>query len=297
MPTNTIGTAPGRIVAKRTLETLLEMYPFLPLIASDFSSESALYNQEIDVKMPSAFSTASDYTRANGYASSDTTLTDHPLTINKHKHITYDFDDLERTSHSIPLVEAFAGNAAHALGKALVDDLFAAVTVANYSNGTYYSPVSFGRSDIVNINKTLAGRKIPALGRIAVLNSDYFENISNDATLIANAGSQSDTVRSGYIGNVHGVRVEEYAQLPDNSEDLAGFVCIPEAIMLATRVPALPQDTQGFENVTDERTGLTLQMRTWYDKKTGLDNLTLTFMYGLAVGNADCLERIISVSP
>ena len=119
-----------------------------------------------------------------------------------------------------------------------MDDLFAMVTVTNYDNETEIAGNAMDRSKVVAVNKTLAGRKIPGLGRIAVVDSDYFEGLSNDTTLIANADSQSDTVRSGSIGNVHGVRVEEYAQLPNNSESLAGFICIPEAIMVATRVPA-----------------------------------------------------------
>jgi hypothetical protein len=67
------------------------------------------------------------------------------------------------------------------------------------------------------------------------------ETLGNDSVLVSNAGSPSDTVRSGLIGNVHGFQTFEYAQLPTNAQNLAGFAAIPEALVLATRVPPPPE--------------------------------------------------------
>ena len=110
---NTLGTLNGAIIAKRALATLLEEFPFLSKITTDFSDEGALYNQQINVKLPTAV-TAGDYNTTTGYVSQDVTQVDVPVTINKHKHVSFGFTDQERSSTNSNLIERFASNAAQA---------------------------------------------------------------------------------------------------------------------------------------------------------------------------------------
>ena len=112
---NTLGTANGAIIARRALTTLLEQFPFLQQITTDFSNEPVLFNQTVYTKLPSAVS-AIDYNTTTGYVSADVTQVDVPVTLNKHKHVTYGMNDAERSSTPTNLIERFAGNAAQALG-------------------------------------------------------------------------------------------------------------------------------------------------------------------------------------
>ena len=153
------------------------------------------------------------------------------------------------------------------------------------------------RAKMVAINKAITGRKVPRSGRFAVLNSDYFETLVNDTTLIANPGSPAATVRTGELGNVDGVGVYEYAFMPANGENLKGFVSTAEALLLATRLPT-PPDTNKiggtFEVITHPETKLSIQLRQWYDFKFGKEYRTYTLQYGVGTGDPARIERITS---
>jgi len=294
---NTLATLNGTLIARRILTTLLEEFPLLRLITADFSPETALYNQAIKVQLPSAFASATDYHVDNGYVARDAEQTEVTLTINKHKHVTYGFNDQERSSTDVLLVERWARNGAHALGKAMMDDLMALVTVSNFPNETILSSTP-NRGDIIAAGTALNGRNVPGIGRFAVLNSTAYGALCQDTTLVANAGSPAETVRSGQLTDVHGFRTLEYAQLTAGSEFRAGFAGVPEALLIATRVPVLPEDKArgggSVEIVTEPNTNLSIQVRSWYDYALGKEFRTFTIMYGVAVGQAACLERLVT---
>lgn len=294
---NSLGTlAPAELIGRRIIDTLLAEYPFLSQIGADFSDEKAEFGRAIVVQTPGTF-TAGDYTRANGYALMDASQSEVSLTIDKHKYVTFGFDDQERSSTAVPLVERFAQAGAAALGTALVTDLMALILNAAFANKTTCAATSFDRSVIIEMGTALNTRKVPSVGRVAVLNSEYFGALIEDAALVANPGSPSDAVRSGVLGNVHGFRTFEFPQLPANAENLTGFALQPGALLMATRVPAPPADgtfNGEISTVSDEKSGLSLQVRTWYDPLKGLEYRTFTLMYGVAVGDANRLQRLVS---
>ncbi len=297
---NDLGTSPGALIARRAIDNLLEEFPWITKITADFSEEEALFNQPISVKIPNALA-AGDYSAVNGYVAQDVSQDDIPLTINKHKHVTYAFNDQERSSFNTLLVEQYARNAAHALGKAITDDLLALITAANFPNST-----TMGTNGINDINgakmgalrKKLNARKIPKAGRFTILNSDYYETLSNDETLITNAGSPSETVRNGELGFVRGFETHEYAQLPDNEENLAGIAGTAESLAIAVRVPTMPDPKKlnggQVQIVVEPNTKFSIQLRTWYDWQAGKEIYTLTIIYGVAKGDTTRLERLVT---
>jgi hypothetical protein len=194
-------------------------------------------------------------------------------------------------------IERFAEAGAHAIGTAMVTDLFALVTSANYTNGTTVAVGSFARSSVTALGKTLTGRKVSPIGRKLIVNSDYFERLQNDTVLVANPGSPADTVRSGAVGDVNGFATYEFAQLPTTG-NLAGIGFTPNAFLLASRLPAMPEKTDSgvqFSTVTHEDTGLSLLVRTWYDPLLGREYRSYSLVYGVAVGDAAQLQRVTSV--
>jgi hypothetical protein len=298
MSTNTLGTSNGSLIALRALQTLLEEFPWIRKISTDFSNEESLFNQDIKVVLPTALSSQT-YSRATGYASQVLNCTEVTLTIDKHPHVTYDLDETERSSTDVNLIERWAQNAAHAIGFAMVSDLCAAITASAFTNASPIVPGLFSRNHILALNKKLNLRKLPGMGRFMILNSDYYATLCEDSSLVANPGSPSDTVKSGKINRVHGFTIDEYAQLADNSEDLGGFCGVPEGLLLATRLPQIPETEipGSIEIITEPNSGLSIQMRSFYDMRAGLEVRTYTLMYGVAVGNAACLERITIAAP
>jgi hypothetical protein len=295
---NTVGTANGSIIAQRALETLLETFPMLRQISTDFSAEAERFNQTVisTVVVPGS---AKDYHDTNGYVEDDRTNVDVPITINKFKHHTYGVTDKERTANSRDLIELYARTSAHALGKQMVDDLFAIVLAANFAEVYDVTPENFDRDDVVNIRRDLNVLKVPDVDRFMVLNSEYHPGLAKDLTVVANAGSGADTVKTGRLPMVDGFSVSEYSALPHNGENLAGIAGNKEALVIATRVPELPktQVPGRISIVTEPNTGLSIQLREWYDMTKGKEFRTMTLMYGVAVGltnTAEC-KRLIRI--
>jgi hypothetical protein len=153
------------------------------------------------------------------------------------------------------------------------------------------------RKTVIAAGKKLTTRKVPSIGRVALLNSDYYAKLCEDTSLIANAGSPADTVRSGELGNVHGFKTFEFAQLPTNDENLVGIFLQPGALLMATRLPTPPEKASfpgTLTTVTDDKSGLSVQVRTWYDPLLGKEFRTFTLMFGVAKGDANRLERLLS---
>ena len=63
------------------------------------------------------------------------------------------------------------------------------------------------------------------------------------------------------------------------------------------RSAATPRNWAGStQNVTDPRTGLTVQYRDWYDAANGEQVTEVCLLYGAGVGVAGNLHRILSAS-
>ena len=103
-------------------------------------------------------------------------------------------------------------------------------------------------------------------------------------------------VVTGVLPNINGFTVVEYSALPDNGQKLVGFAGIREALIMAARVPDVPDytgDTQ-INVVTDARTGLSIQVRDRYDGRLGRQEVSYTLMYGFTAANKPMLERIVA---
>lgn len=296
---NTLGTINGTLIAQRALRTLLVRFPILALITTDFSPEGVKFNQTVVSHVVSA-TTAGDYDVNNGYVSTARTQVDVPVTINKHKHHTYEVNDQERTSTDINLIDRFAETAAHALGKVLVDDLMALVTVANFANATTAATASaMVRGKVIDVGQVLNERFVPELDRFMMLNSAYYAALCKDAEIShADSNPASNTIGSGRLPNVHGFAISEYASLPGNdgpTNTLKGFAGNKECLILTTRLPKEPdvKPVPGLiTTVTEPNTKLSIQLRQWYDMQKGKEFRTMTLMYGVAKGVTENLQRI-----
>jgi hypothetical protein len=298
---NSLGNTPGTLIAQRALETLLEEFSVIKQVVSDFSTETALLNQQISVKLPSAFGAAPDWSAATGYVAQNANAVDRPLTISRHVHATYGFSDSERSSTSIQLIETFAAAAAQSIGLAVVTDLFKLVNAANFPNSSVATAANFNRAALIAAGKALSTRKVPQGNRFAVIHNDLTPALLADTTVVANPASPSDAVKSGRLGQIHGFEVHEYAQFAagtgsGGSVNCRGIAASPSALLLATRLPAGPEasDFPGrLEVVTEPKTGLSLQVRTWYNANAGMEYRSYGLMFGVAVGIPDALQRLV----
>lgn len=296
MPNNN-ATVNAPLIAQQALTTLLAKFPCLCCIATDFSDQSVKFNQDIITHIVTP-TVAQDFNQTTGYVPSDQAQVDVNVKIDRHAYAGYAITDVERSSSVIDLNERYADKVAYALGRKISDDLFGLITTANFINATTVAAADFGRNSIVDIATKMNKRFVPDMGRFIFINSDYYNSLQKDEALYKAyiAPQVGDVVVTGVLPNVNGFTVAEYSALPDNGQKLMGFAGIREALIMAARVPDVPDytgDTQ-ISVVSDARTGLSIQVRDRYDGRLGRQEVSYTLMYGFTAANKPMLERIIA---
>ena len=300
---NQNATVNAPLIAQQALTTLLAKFPVLTQIATDFSDQSVKFNQDIVTHIVTP-TVAQDFDPATGYVPSDQAQVDVRVAINKHAYAGYAITDVERSTSVIDLNQRYADKVAYALGRKVSDDLFALIVAANFTNATTAALTgnnSFSRDTIVDIATKMNKRFIPDMGRFMFVNSDYYNALQKDEALYKAyiAPQVGDVVVTGVLPNVNGFTVAEYSALPDNGEQLMGFAGIREALIMAARIPDVPEYTGDTEInvVTDPRTGLSVQVRDRYDGRLGRQEVSYTLMYGFTAANKPMLERIVAPTP
>ena len=280
-------------IAQQTLETLSAEMPIVSAFTTDFSSDVADVGESVSTRVATAVS-AGDAT--SGYSATDVTSTAKTITLNKHKHFTAAFTDLEIAKGGMDMLErTFVRPAVHSVVNAMMDDLLALAVAATYSAEVTVVAGSFGADDVADLAGDLTTLNVPKADRALVIKPAYYANLAQDNAIQASyAYGGPGSIQDNAVPRVHGFNVYEYSDIPANSENLEGFACGPEALIIAGRQPALPENWAGaVESVQDPDTGVTLQLRNWYEGKDGAQYITATLIYGVAAGTVS-MKRIVS---
>jgi hypothetical protein len=290
---NVIGGINLAQIAEEALITLSAEMPIVSAFTTDFSSDVADVGESVSTRVATAVS-AGDAT--SGYSATDVTSTAKTITLNKHKHFTAAFTDLEIAKGGMDMLErTFVRPAVHSVVNAMMDDLLALAVAATYSAEVTVVAGSFGADDVADLAGDLTTLNVPKADRALVIKPAYYANLAQDNAIQASyAYGGPGSIRDNAVPKVHGFNVYEYSDIPANSENLEGFACGPEALIIAGRQPALPENWAGaVESVQDPDTGVTLQLRNWYEGKDGAQYITATLIYGVAAGTAS-MKRIVS---
>jgi hypothetical protein len=294
---NSLGTLAGELVVQRSLSFLRTNYPFLFAITTDFSGENAAFDQTVKTRLKGAL-TANAFVAGTGYGSNNASTTDVPITINRHfgVPVTFNVNELASTRRDLFGEQAEAMHSA--LADEMVDDLLALITPANFPNSTVSTLNNFARTTMTTVAKELSIRKVPSMGRMALLNPDFFAKLQNDTTIVQLAAfRQPELITEYQLPKVSGLQPYESISLP-STNDLAGFACTPEALAIATRLPndyaqALPGASNGVvTSIFNEPTGITVQLVQFVDHVKAEATARVALMWGVAKGNPATGERI-----
>tara|TARA_R110000765_G_scaffold385734_1_gene477598 strand:+ start:167 stop:1042 length:876 start_codon:yes stop_codon:yes gene_type:complete len=280
-------------VAQQTLETLSAETPVLKAFTTDFSSDVANVGESVTTRIASAVTAVS---ATSGYGGAAQTSTAKTITLDNHIHYTAKFTDLEISKGGMSMLErTFVRPAVHAVVTKMVGDLLDKVVASNFSANKVVGAAAIAADDIADLAGDLTTLNVPRANRSLVVNPSYYATLAADAGIqAAYAYGGTEAIRENMIPRVHGFNVYEYSGLDANAENLGGFVCGQEALLLATRQPSIPENWSGaLESVQDPESGLTIQLRNFYDGLTGAQYITATLIYGVAVGSVS-LKRILS---
>jgi phage I-like protein len=295
---NSLGTLAGDLVVQRALDLLKLNFPVLRSITTDFSAESARQGQAIKTRIVSVPSVVT-LDDATGWSSSDATTTDVAVTIGQPKGVQIEYGSSELAKTARDLFGEQVEACHYALAKDLVDALYALITAGNFANATTKATASFGRADVVAMEKALASRGVEG-PRTLLLNADTYERLSNDSTLVNLAVYQRPEVITGYaMPPVGGFDVVRAINLPGTG-NLTGFGFRKDALVVATRLPedytrAFPGAAHGSVSVvTNPDTGISVQKVDFVDHRLAKALSRIAWAYGVAKGNGLSGQRLVS---
>jgi len=290
---NTLNGLNLAAIAQSVLDNLSAQHTPVSAFTTDFSSEIADQGESITTRIATAVS-AGD--ASSGYSATDVTSSAKTVTLNQHKHFTMAFTDLEIAKGGMNMLErTFVRPATHAVINSMVDALMALVVNSEFGNKATVTSSNFGADDVATLAGDLTTLNVPKDERALIIKPAYYAALAQDNAIQASyASTLDDSIRNHSVPRVHGFNVYEYSDIPSNSENLEGFACGPEALLIAARQPAIPQNWSGaVESVTDPDSGLTIQLRSWYEGKDGKQMITATTIFGVLVGS-NSMKRIVS---
>lgn len=242
---------------------------------------------------------ATDYVAATGYTfAEDTNVGVREVTVNKRKYKSMDFtsDTFRRQPYFRPDTAMLLK--AEQLAVNVWTDILSVITATNFNTvALVREPGSFDSDDMAVLQKAADDADWPEIGRAFVGGTGHKQALNQDDAIKhwQNSGS-TESLREGSVGRLSGYDVYFSPRIPTNSEDLAAFICLPPAALIATApilpAPGVRQQLLSYEVVVDPQTGIAFEYRYGADVWKDTDREVVECNYGFAKGNGSALQRI-----
>jgi hypothetical protein len=304
-----LGTLAGTLVTQRVLELLKFLFPALTSFTTDFSDQAVTYNQTVmtrTVTVPGLVT----YSTTTGWPDSSAATTDVPVTLNNHKGVQITFNEQLMASTMRKLFDEFAPAQSYALGKGLVDSIYANITDANFTNNTVVTAANFNRSAVIDVATQLNLRGVPLIpgSRTMLLYSTYFGAVQKDTAITGLAQFQRAPLITdiqpangpAYGITISGFNVYDSPNLPLNNANLNGFAGSKSALIIVTRTPNDYSQQLGgasygqVQMVTDTDVGITVMSVQYIDHRLATATSRLALMWGSAAGQGAAGQLIKS---
>lgn len=280
-------------LAQLTLDALLPGPLPVTTFWTDLSPEIQSYGNAVTTRYPNAL-TAVNFASAKTPIDSNTVS--RTVTLDKYIGVPIQFTDTEMSFSDIKLMEMFVKPAISVLFQNIMATEQALITVAAFSSNSVIVAANFTAANVAGLGTTQTILQVPLEPRHIICSPNYALTLKKDTALQASyAYGGNQTIVKGTIPQVYGYNVHEWNGTIPTTNNLAGYAFAPQALLLAIRPPALPRNWYGeVRNVTDPATGLTIQIRDYYNGTTQVTEWC--FIYGCAIGNPANLTRILSAA-
>jgi hypothetical protein len=285
----------GTLISQAGLDAFVGAFAPMQAFTTDFDPAPASKSDTIQVPYVPAASAAADF--SGTYTRQDSTLNKRTITLNKHKFVTWFLSDVSMAKSPAATLERFGMQKGFQLAKAVFQDILSAVTSSNYGSAAHTGvAANFDYADVVDIKDACDTADMPEVPRSLILGSSYYNALLKDSVIKDAAALGATANQTGSLPNLSGFMTYRSSLIPGNSQNLVGFAAYPSALITAMRYlqPAGRSQDGVYRPVADEKTGITLGYREFYDNDTGNVVAVLECFYGYALGEANSLKRIIS---
>jgi hypothetical protein len=276
LPVMAFATAMRNVPLQGTNKILVPYYPLATAASTDFNGT---------------------YTVGN-----DSEVQTKEVTVNKRKYQSLSFTGEEWNRQPYLDIERIVMMKVEKLAADVLDDIFSVITATNYPSATI-APVAasaFDLDEVLSLRRICNESDWSEVGRSIVLDSGHVENLLKDSRLgNQNAGSTAPVRDGRFGGRIAGFEPFEVPNMPENAENLVGFVALPSSMAVAFSPveppPAVRRHLAEYSTFTDPDSGLTLEYRVWGDPDTDKQKEVIECNYGYNVLEAAALKPITKV--
>lgn len=186
------------------------------------------------------------------------------------------------------------------LGRAVFKRIVSSLTAEAVANAITVNAETFDATTVNEIRSLCTADGYPITPRNLILDSTLVKPLfDDDAIKTASAYGDSKVIKDGSIGKLYSFDIFEVPQLPNNAENLKGFVIHPSGIAFASKVvkpfdEEVANKVQTLQYMTDPASGLTLVYRKFYDPYTQSTKTVLEINCGWKIANTKAIRRIVS---
>jgi hypothetical protein len=295
---NTITGINDDVISQGVLDGFVAAILPLQAFTTSFSADAVKRGDKVSIPRIGAQSAAVAKVAGADYVIQDNTSDAVEISLGQPVYVSGGLDDVEIASSSVLNLEMYGKQKGFQLGKKVVQDIMANITLANYGAAAFTGAANtFDVDSVVTLAQVCDTGDMPEDMRSLVLKETYYANLLKDQTVtVFNAYGSTDPLRENKIPRLAGFDLYKSTLIPGNAQNLVGFAVHPSALAVAIRYLA-PQDGNGYiraEAITDAATGITIGVREWYDQDSGTKKKVWECVYGSAVGIAAGIKRIVS---
>jgi hypothetical protein len=293
---NTIAGVNLAAIAAESLQVLQSKPLLLSRISKNFSSDITPNGASITTRVPVAPSVQDI---SSGYSPTAISMTAYTVTCNQLYGYVVGLTDAEVTNSVVDIQRLFVQPSVVTTVNKVENALMATITNSAFSQKVTKTTAQFDSDVIADMVETL--RTANVLGSLTLcISPALFANLMKDSSVkSAMAFGQGAPLPTGVVGQIHGADVIVNTNIPNNSENLVGFMCAPESLLIAARAVVVPQNFPGqILNDVEPQSGLPLQFRYWYNpdaaSQPGSHNFSVATNYGVLPGVPANLVRIVT---
>jgi hypothetical protein len=228
------------------------------------------------------------------------TTTARQITLDPHPANGFAFSDLEMQRIAAGVMndtlQRMIRTHVRGIAEDVLDTLFALVTNANYgAAGLISTAANFDEEDVADLRTVADNAGWPQGEGTMVLNATFYNALVKSGAIADYSASQSDALRTGVLPTLSGFTIIKAPTLPTNSENLAGFIALPDAALIAMR--GVDSQSRGaFEEyriMQSPVVGATITYSAVYmSQSTRKTDHIFEALYGVQLGQAASLKRI-----
>lgn len=265
-------TAPVNVdrLSELTLEVLTTVGVPLKAFTTDLTSSVAQRGDVVSTRYADVPSTK-DFSVAANRQPDDRDLTEIKVTLDQYKGVPLGFTDLERSYTDFELIQFWIEPAVSAIVENIITDALSLADATNVTNTKTVTAAAFDADEVADLAEGLSTRKVSRAGRAMIVPPSYMAGLVKDAKVTAASDNVEGRrpLQESAVARLHGFDIYEYnGAIPANSRNMTALALQPQAICIAARQIAAPQDGTWYgsvQTITDPNSGLSIQMRAFYD--------------------------------